>query len=108
MSYVAQVLLASAAEIGDSPRLAGDAEGDAVQPGAHRLPAAHRGRPLGQDQEHGLEGVLGVRLVGHDRPAHIQYHRSVTAQERVKRRLVALLQKTREQVRVGHVRQVLV
>jgi hypothetical protein len=39
------------------------AEGDAVQPARHRLPLANRAGLAPQDEEHRLEGVLGVLLL---------------------------------------------
>ena len=51
--------------------------GDLVQPGAERIPHPEPARPLHQDQERGLEGVLGVVRVSQHAPADPQDHRPV-------------------------------
>jgi hypothetical protein len=68
--------------------LPGGAAGDAVQPAAHRLALHDRPRPAGEDEEGGLEGVLGVLLVAEQAPADTQGHGPVTAYQGRERRLV--------------------
>ncbi len=51
--------------------------GDLMQPGAERIPHPEPARPLHQDQERGLEGVLRVVRVGQHAPADPHDHRPV-------------------------------
>jgi hypothetical protein len=44
------------------PRLEGRAAGDAVEPTSQRCGLANRGGLAGEDEEGGLEGILGVSL----------------------------------------------
>ena len=48
-----------------------------MQPAPDRLLPAHGGGPADEDEERGLEGVLGVVLVAQDRAADAEDHRPV-------------------------------
>ena len=50
---------------------------DLVQPGADRVPHPQPARPLHQDQERGLEGVLRVVRVRQHAAADPHHHRAV-------------------------------
>ena len=63
--------------------------GDPVEPGPDQVPGPDRGRPPGQDQERGLERVLGQVRVADDPPADAQDHRPVPADQRGERGLVS-------------------
>src|SRR5262249_2627232 len=75
---------------GTGPGAQGNAVGDAVQPGADRLPLTDRAGLAGQREERGLEGVLGVLRVAQDPPAHTEHHRAVPPHQQLERRLVPL------------------
>ena len=68
-----------------------DAEGDAVEPAPDRFPVADGGGAADEDQEGGLEGVLGVVLVAEDRTADAEDHRPVTLEQGGERRLRGLV-----------------
>jgi hypothetical protein len=59
------------------PRLEGDAIGHPMEPTAHGPALADFRRAAGQNQEGGLEGVLGVLVVVKDVLAHAQDERPV-------------------------------
>ncbi len=59
------------------PGRRGDAAGHAVQPRTHRVDDPERPAPTRQDEEGGLEGILGFMLVAEHGPANPQDHRSV-------------------------------
>jgi hypothetical protein len=61
--------------------LAADADGDLVQEAGHTGGPDQAGGAVSQDQEAGLEGVLGVVMVADDAPADAQHQRPVTADE---------------------------
>ncbi len=82
----------------------GDAKGNAMQPGAYRGSAAQRAGFASEDQEGGLEGILGILLVGQHAPTHSEYHWPVAFDQQRERLLVAP-EETSEQCRVvGSVR----
>ncbi len=54
-----------------------DAQRDAVEPAPDRSPVADGGGAADEDQERGLEGVLGVVIVAQDRVADAEDHRPV-------------------------------
>jgi hypothetical protein len=54
-----------------------------------------------EHKERGLEGIFGICLVAQDAAAHPQHHRSVPAQKRLKRRLLAPGEECVEQLPVG-------
>jgi hypothetical protein len=64
LGHVSHLPFPGAPAGGNRPGLQGGAAGDAVQPVADQLAGHDRGRPAGEDEEGGLEGVLGVLLVG--------------------------------------------
>lgn len=74
------------------PALAADrhAVRDAEQPTRDRPAIADRTGPVRQDQEDGLEGVLGVVRVVEDAPADPQDHRPVPAHQLLESRLARL------------------
>jgi hypothetical protein len=83
--------------------LARQAVGDAVQPAADRLAASDRRGLARQDQEGGLEGVLGIVGVAEDAAADAEHHRPVAADEGLERRFVARHGEALEQVGVAGV-----
>jgi hypothetical protein len=78
-----------------------DAGGDAVEPGGQRRPVADRRRPAEQDEERGLEGVVGVGGVAEHPPADAEHHRPVPADEHLERGPVAGGEEPAQQLRVG-------
>ena len=83
----------------------GDSVGDGVDPGTDRVPHPERTRPLRQDEERGLEGILRLVFVSQDRPAQAQHHRPVPLDERgegVLGRLSATGREPFEQLPVRH------
>src|SRR5215212_4108607 len=64
-----------------APRPPSRPVGDAVQPAARRLRLADRAGLAGQDEERGLEGVLGVGPRTEDTPADVEDHRAVAGDE---------------------------
>src|SRR5262245_60740208 len=63
------------------PRLEGGPTGDPVEPASDRSRRADRACLTGEDEERGLEGVLGVGVVAQYAAADIQDHRTMSAQE---------------------------
>jgi hypothetical protein len=61
----------------------------------------HRGRPAGQDEEGGLEGVLGRVRLAQQAPAQAQHHRPVASHEGLEGPLVAPADEAIEQLRVA-------
>src|SRR5258707_846203 len=78
----------TAGAVGPRPRLAGDAQGDGVQPVAGVRAPRHRAGLAGQDEEGGLEGVLGVLRVAQHAAAHAPDQRSVPLDQGGEGRLV--------------------
>ena len=70
---------------GRASALQGRLVGDPVQPVPQPLPRDDGGRLAGQDEEGGLEGVLGVVVAEHA-AADAQHHRPVPADQRLRRR----------------------
>ncbi len=68
---------------------AGQAGGDAVQEAADGLPATDGARLAGQDEEGGLEDVLGVVEVAEEAAADAQHQPPVALHQRREGRLVA-------------------
>jgi hypothetical protein len=60
-----------------SPSLQGRPVGHTVQPGPEARPLVDRRRPADEDEEGGLEGVLGVVIVAQDATADPEHHRAV-------------------------------
>ncbi len=60
------------------PGLAGRADRHAIQPGPERIRVADRPGLARQDEEGGLEGVLGVVVIAEQLPADAQDHRAVS------------------------------
>jgi hypothetical protein len=82
-------------------RLAGRAAGDAVEPVGELLARADGGGLGGQDEEGGLEGVLGVLAVSGDAQAGAEHHRAVPPHQRREGRLVAGRDERLQQEGVG-------
>ena len=59
------------------PGLAGGAQRHAIQPGGEPVRIAERVRLARQDEEGGLEGVLGEVVIGEELPADAQDHRAM-------------------------------
>ena len=80
---------AHARAAGDGPCRPGrgrDSQGDAVEPAPDRFLPPHGAGPADEDQEGGLEGVLGVVLVAQDRAADAEDHRPVPLHQGGERR----------------------
>ncbi len=71
--------------------LARRAERHAVEPGAEQVRIADRPGLSGQDEEDGLEGVLGVMVIAQELPADAQDHRPVSGDDRGEGGLVGRL-----------------
>jgi len=72
-----------------------------VKPTGQGLSLANGGGLLGQDEEGGLQGVLGVVGIPQGAPADAQDHRPVTAEQRLEGGLVMAAQEGPEQGAVG-------
>ncbi len=73
---------------------------DAIKPvGEHRR-GSDRSRLAGEDEERGLEGVLGIVVVAEDAPADAQDHRPMPPDDRLERRLIATCDEPFEQIAV--------
>src|SRR5262249_43078214 len=77
--------------------------GGLVEPTGDRVPPAHGGCLAREDEEGGLEGILRIRAVAQDAPAHAQDHRPVAADEGGEGGLVALVAEPAKQFAVGGV-----
>src|SRR5262249_1715282 len=69
-----------------------------VEPAAGDLALPHAGRLAEENQESGLEGVLGIVRMPQHPPADGQHHRSMPPQQRLERRLVALAHQSIEKL----------
>jgi hypothetical protein len=78
-----------------------DVVGDPIQPATDRLVLLNRTGLLCQDQEGGLEGVLGVMQVTQHASTHSQHHRAVTPQESRKGIPIAVAGEALQQLAVG-------
>ncbi len=74
---------------------------DLVQPAPQAVSPPDRAAFLDQDQEGGLEGVLGVVWVAQDRPADAQDHRPMPSHQHFEGPAVAPGEETLEELRVG-------
>ena len=81
--------------------------GDAVQPVTNGLSGQKRRSLADQDEERGLEGVLGIVRIVEDTTADRQHHGAVTAHQSRESGLVALSQKTLQQLTIRRIRVVL-
>jgi hypothetical protein len=75
--------------------------GDAMQPVADLGPGEDGSGAADEDQEGGLEGVLGVGLVAQDAAADTQDHGAVTAQQGLKSGPVVARDKALQEVAVS-------
>ena len=99
--------LASPPALVPHPRRPRRPQGHAIKPMSEQLRPADRAGPPRQDQERGLEGVLGGVPVAQDLPADAQHHRPVAAdqgRERDLGQLVAMGVESRQQLTVAHPR----
>src|SRR5262249_7249931 len=71
------------------------------QPAADRLTFADGAGLAGEDEEGGLEGVLGVVRVAKETQTEIEYHRPVPPDEDLERRLLAAADERFQQLGVG-------
>jgi hypothetical protein len=79
-------------------RLEGRLVGNAVKPIPHLGARDNRSRLAEENQECGLEGILGVRRVPQDTLAYAKNHRSVAADEQLEGRLVAVCDESFQQL----------
>jgi hypothetical protein len=75
--------------------------GDAIQPVGEQLAAAKGRRPADENQEGGLEGVLGVGRVPQDAPADAPDHRAVPPHQDRDRRLIPAEKEALQQLLVA-------
>ncbi len=75
-------LLAPAGPRQPVPGIAGRAGRDAIKPVAQPVGVADRARPPRQDEEGGLEGVLGIMAIAQELAADAQHHRPVSGHQR--------------------------
>ncbi len=66
-----------------------------VEPGAEQVRIADRPSLLGQHEEDGLEGVLGMLVVAQELPADAQHHRPVAGHDRGEGGLIGRLRPAR-------------
>src|SRR5262249_35735207 len=83
------------------PRFPGRLRGDAVEPVADLLPRHDRGRAAGEDEEGGLEGVLGVVVVAEDPAADAPDHRPVALHQGLEGGLLATRDEAFQELAVG-------
>ena len=84
----------------------GHALGDTVEPTGHRLTLSDRYGPPRQDQERGLERILGVVRVAQDLAADAQDHRPVPLDQRREPGLGRLITTAHEPLQELTIRQV--
>jgi hypothetical protein len=82
----------------------GDAAGNAEEPAAEGALTVEAGGFTGEDEEGGLEGVLGVLLVTQDAAAQAEHERSVALYEGGEGGLLTAVDESLQQVRIGGVR----
>ncbi|HEX5270403.1 MAG TPA: hypothetical protein VFW33_07955 [Gemmataceae bacterium] len=92
-------LLAAAGAV---PGVAGQAVSHAVEPAGHGVGLADGGGFPGQEQEGGLEGVLGVVGVRQRAMADGEHHRAVPPDELGEGRLVTARDEVPDEPAVGH------
>jgi hypothetical protein len=78
----------------------GDAAGDAIQPTGD-IPGADGSGFSSENEEDGLEGVLGEVLVAQLAPAHAQDHRTVAPDEQFEGVLISVGNESPQQLRIG-------
>jgi hypothetical protein len=72
---------------GGSPQVGCDAAGDSVKPAGEGAGFADRGSTPQQQQERGLEGILGIRQTAQEPAANPQDHGTMPADDFLERRL---------------------
>jgi hypothetical protein len=72
----------------DGTGMSGGVLGNAVQPVGHTVPRYHGIRLARQDEEDGLEGVLGVVMIAEKPATDAEHHGAVAPNQRVKGGLV--------------------
>ena len=95
---LARLHLVRATPYGGRPGGGRDVVRHAVEPGGQRIPPPDRSRLAGQDEEGGLEGVLGVVHVTEHAPADAEDHRPVSFHQRGEGQLGGLAVAGREPV----------
>src|SRR5262245_25765342 len=78
-----------------------DAASNAVQPARKGVRVANRGGPAGEDEEGGLEDVLGVLVMPEDGPGGVEHDGPMPLDQRGERGLVPLGGESLEQDAVG-------
>jgi hypothetical protein len=68
---------------------------------AQRLGPGEGTRLAGEDQERGLEGILGRVPVAEDPPTHAEDHRAVTPQQGCERAFLPIRRESGQQLAVG-------
>jgi hypothetical protein len=79
----------------------GDTMGDFVEPATKRLLLANSGGATSENQESGLESVLGGVLISQNSAANAEYHRAVPTNQHRERRPIAASDETAEAFAVG-------
>jgi hypothetical protein len=85
---------------GCGPRLQRRLLGHAVEPVGDHLPRYDRGRLADEDEEGGLEGVLGVVVIAQDTAAHTPDHRAMPTHQGCQSRLVTTAEVVLQQLPV--------
>ncbi len=68
-----------------------DPQSHGMEPRTERIPHPQQSRLVDQDEEDGLEGILGVVLVAQRRAADAQHHRSVPLDQGRERQLGGII-----------------
>ena len=90
--------LSATAAVAVGPDFRGDLSADAVQPATERVVDPVRPASADQDQERGLEGVVGVGRVVEDSSANAPDHRAVAENQGFERRLTSTVGTCQEAV----------
>ena len=87
--------------VGPCSGLEGDSIGNAVQPARQRFALANGRGVLGEGEEGGLEGVLGILIVAQDMPADVPDERPMALEQNGERRLLARRAESRKELSIG-------
>ena len=85
------------------PRLEGCPISDAMEPAADRCQLADRHGLPSEDEERSLKSVFHIVFLAQNVATDVEHHRSVTAQQAIKRRFVLAAAKAAQQLGIGQV-----
>jgi hypothetical protein len=86
-----------------SPRLEGKPARNAMKPARQRSRPTDRAGFVGEDKESSLEGIFSIVPRAKHSAADIQHHRTMTAQQAVKRQLISAIGKLPKQLAIGQI-----